>query len=494
MFKSVFSKYMTAFIVIMVVAFAAVGLVVNIAFVQYTVGMKRDMIELCSSLVTNYIETDCEVTDAYSFDRAMNKRYNDIRTYCTRISPIKNELIFMICDTTGEVLITDANVPYGYIRSDVPANDMDDIAHASALTEVALGGVFDTPHLSYAVPVTGSDGEFLGGVIISTTSSSMSSMAGVFSRIIALTTMWSMIVVLVAVYFLSERISAPLKDMNRAAKRFAQGKFDVRVPVRGRDEVAELAIAFNDMAEKLTTVEDMRRGFLANVSHDLRTPMTTISGFIESIQAGAIPPEKEDYYLGLIGNEVRRLSRLVSQLLDISRIEAGDRKFNLAPFDICEVARMILISNEQRLEAKQLDVEFDCDDDNMYVCADKDAIHQVLYNICDNAIKFAYEKGKYKISINQHDKKVYVSVYDEGKGIPPEDLPYVFDRFYKSDKSRGLDKTGVGLGLHICKTMINAHDEEIWVESEYEKYCRFVFTLTPCDPPKRDRQPAAEDV
>ena len=216
--------------------------------------------------------------------------------------------------------------------------------------------------------------------------------------------------------------------------------------------------------------------------------MTTISGFIDAILDGAIPKEKEEYYLQLIGQEVRRLSRLVSLLLDISRIEAGDRKFTFAPFDICEVARQILISNEQRLEAKKLDVEFECDDDNMYVMADKDAIHQILYNICDNAIKFAYDGGKYVISITERDKKVFVSVYNEGKGISPEDLPYVFDRFYKSDKSRGLDKTGVGLGLYICKTIAAAHDQEIWAESEYGKNCRFIFTLTPCDPPRRQKE------
>ena len=485
MFKSLFSKYITAFMVIMVIAFAAVAVVVNIVFVQYTVGTKRNMIEMCSTLVVNYVEGECGVTDAHEFERAVNKQFNDIRDYCTNISPIKNELIFLICDPEGHILISDGNTPDGYILSDIPEVEMEEISHTESLIEVDLDGVFENSHYSYAAPINGSDGEFLGAVIISTGSNSMTNMSGVFARIIALTTLWSMIIVLVAVYFLSQRISAPLQDMNRAAKRFAQGKFDVRVPVNGRDEVAELAVAFNDMAEKLTTVEEMRRGFLANISHDLRTPMTTISGFIDAILDGAIPEDKEDYYLQLIGGEVRRLSRLVSLLLDISRIEAGDRKFTFAPFDICEMARQILISNEQRLEAKKLDVEFECDEDNMYVMADKDAIHQILYNICDNAIKFAYDGGKYVISITEKDKKIYVSVYDEGKGISPEDLPYVFDRFYKSDKSRGLDKTGVGLGLYICKTIVSAHDQEIWVESEYGKDCRFTFTLAPCDPPKR---------
>lgn len=220
----------------------------------------------------------------------------------------------------------------------------------------------------------------------------------------------------------------------------------------------------------------MRSTFLANVSHDLRTPMTTISGFIDGILDGAIPPEKQDYYLGIIAQEVRRLSRLVSSLLDISRIQAGDRKFEKADFDICEMARLILLSFEAKIDEKKLDIEFDAPDALM-AYSDKDAVYQVLYNICDNGMKFSREGGKYRIAIREDSDSVAVSVYNEGIGISEEDLPYVFDRFYKSDKSRGLDKTGVGLGLYICKTMIDSLGGKIFVKSEYGKYCEFTVIL-----------------
>ena len=297
-----------------------------------------------------------------------------------------------------------------------------------------------------------------------------------------------MLAALIAVYFISDRIIGPLKAMSRAAKSFAAGKFDVRVPVSGRDEVAELAIAFNHMADSLSGLEGLRNSFMANVSHDLRTPMTTISGFIDSMLAGAIPPEKHEYYLGVISAEVKRLARLVASLLDISRMQAGDRKFNMTPFDICEMARQIIISFEQKLEAKRLDVEFLCDEDKMFVLADHDAIYQILYNICDNAVKFSREGGKYRVSLslNEKKKKVHVTVFNEGQGIAPEDLPNVLERFYKSDKSRGLDKTGVGLGLFIAKTIIASHHEEIWVESEYGENCAFHFTLEPTYAPLKE--------
>jgi len=268
-----------------------------------------------------------------------------------------------------------------------------------------------------------------------------------------------------------------MRRMRIAAKKFASGHFDVRVPVQGHDEVAELAVAFNDMATSLEKLEDLRSTFLANVSHDLRTPMTTISGFVDGIIEGIIPPEKQGHYLEIISVEVKRLSRLVSSLLDLSRIQAGDRKFVPTAFDICEMGRLILIGFEQKIEAKNLDVEFDITDDRMMAYADHDAVYQVFYNLCDNAVKFSREGGKYRISIHDVDKKIKVSVYNQGQGIPLDDIPYVFERFYKSDKSRGLDKSGAGLGLFIAKTIMNSHGEDLTVDSVYGEYCEFSFTL-----------------
>jgi signal transduction histidine kinase len=279
---------------------------------------------------------------------------------------------------------------------------------------------------------------------------------------------------------LTERITSPLRRMSEAAHAFASGDFEVKVPVRGNDEVAELADSFNQMAESLRNLETMRSSFMANVSHDLRTPMTTIAGFVDSILAGAIAEEDQPRYLGIISEEVKRLSRLVSLTLDISRIQAGDRKFVMAPFDICETARLILISFEQKIDAKRLEVLFDADEDNMTVYADRDAIYQILYNICDNAVKFSREGGRLEIAVrNRRDlKKVQVTVLNEGQGIHAEDIPYIFDQFYKGDKSRGLDKSGVGLGMFISKAIIDAHKEEIWVHSEYGKNCEFGFTIS----------------
>jgi signal transduction histidine kinase len=160
----------------------------------------------------------------------------------------------------------------------------------------------------------------------------------------------------------------------------------------------------------------------------------------------------------------------------------------MKPFDVCEMGRVILISFEKQIEEKNLDVEFECENDRMITMADHDAIYQIFYNICHNAVKFSREGGKYRIRLLEKDKKVYVSIYNEGVGIREEDLPFIFERFYKGDKSRGLDKTGLGLGMYIAKTVIDAHGEEIWVKSTYGQSCEFFFTLTRTNelPPRKN--------
>ena len=309
----------------------------------------------------------------------------------------------------------------------------------------------------------------------------MANLVDAMTNAILVASLWLMLASLIAVYFITEMITQPLRQMSRAAKKMAVGKFDTRIAVRGKDEVAELAESFNHMADSLENLETMRNNFMANVSHDLRTPMTTISGFIDNILVGAIPPEEQPHYLGIIKEEVRRLSRLVSSLLDISRLQAGDRKLTMSSFDICEMARLILISFEQKIDEKKLDVDFICDNDRIFVKADRDSIYQVLYNICDNAVKFSSNGAKYEIKIELCEgtkpRKVLVSVFNQGEGISEEDIPYVFERFYKADKSRGIDKKGVGLGMFISKTIIDAHGEQISVKSKKNEHCKFSFTL-----------------
>lgn len=478
MFKSVFTKYVTAFMLIIAVSFIILALILCQMVTTFSTDSKAQMSERMANTLTDFISERYHEDGSYDFSQYIYFNRDSLEPFVSALADFNEDVLVFVSDANGSVLLTADNIEPGVIGSNIPTEFMSKLSYSGEQSFGGdLGGVFSSNHLIHTTPVYDADGVFVGAVFVCSPSQELDGLIETMVKTVIMSCLWVMLAALLAVYFISEKIIDPLKRMSKAAKSFAAGKFDVRVEVKGRDEVAELATAFNNMAASLANLEDMRRTFLANVSHDLRTPMTTISGFIDGIIDGAIPPEKHEYYLDVIRTEIRRLSRLVGNLLDITRIQAGERKFNKTAFDICEMARLILISFEQKIDAKKLDVEFECKKDKMMVYADRDAIYQILYNICDNAVKFSREGGKYRISILEKDKKVYTSVYNEGIGIPAEELPFVFERFYKSDKSRGLDKTGVGLGLYIAKTIIDAHDEEIWVKSVYGENCEFVFTL-----------------
>ena len=484
MFKSVFAKYVTAFMLIIFISFAMLTVITTVMVNNYSVNAKSEIMAGASESSAKYIKEKLDLENAVYFQWFTEENRADLEMVLGTLSESADDITVVVTDNNGNILLCTGDgaddIPEEAV---MPKSLMDEVNNGKDITgfENVLG-VFDEPMLITATPIIHRN-YAVGTVFVCSGSSQLDELLEVMVKTFILSSLWVMLAALLAVYIITEKVISPLKSIGQAAKKFASGQFDVRVDVSGKDEVAELAIAFNNMAQSLDNYETMRNTFVANVSHDLRTPMTTISGFIDGILAGAIPPEKHEYYLGVIADEVRRLSRLVASLLDVSRLQAGDRKFVMTSFDACEMTRQILISFEQKIDKKQLDVEFECTDDSMFVKADRDAIYQVLYNICDNAIKFSFDKGKLAISLAYNkEKKVEISIYNEGMGIPQEDQPYVFERFFKSDKSRGLDKMGVGLGMFITKTIIEAHSEKIWVESEYGKYCRFVLTLTRTDP------------
>ena len=490
--KSLFARYISVFMLIIFISFTILTLVICSNIKNVTLDNKRDDVESAADNVSSIItgeKNEIKTPEQFA-DIAQKIQENGVNLgmYIRHLSDIVGNLKIYLFDVDGRML--GQGEKYEGTTFDTP------VLPGDVMLQLKKDGKADgydemNDHLTakymYSIKPVYADGEgtVVGYVFACSSSEELNVIIGSTVKTILLAALWVFLAALVGVYFISERIIGPLKHMSRAAKSYASGNFDIRIPVHGSDEVAELASSFNQMASELQSLENMRRSFLANVSHDLKTPMTTIAGFIDAIISGAIPPENRDEYLERIKSEVLRLSRLVRQLLDISRIQAGDRKLEPSTFDICEVARQIVLSFEQKIEEKGLDVEFNCERDNMNVIADKDAIHQILYNICDNAVKFSHQGGKYKLDIIEKDKKVYVSVYNEGQGIEKEDLPFVFERFYKSDKSRGLDKSGVGLGLYIAKTIIDAHRETITVDSEKGHYCVFTFTLQSADSQKK---------
>lgn len=282
------------------------------------------------------------------------------------------------------------------------------------------------------------------------------------------------------VWWIVRRQTRPIKLMTAAARKMAHGQMDVRVPTGEADtaELNELAVAFNNMAQALAKSEQQRKEFVANVSHELKTPMTTISGYTEGMLDGTIPASEHPKYMEIISSEVRRLSRLVRSMLQISVIQdQGIPAERRLPFDLCEVAGEVLISFEQKINDKHLNVETDLPDPGARTVGDRDAITQVVYNLIDNAVKFCPDGGELELSIREaKGNKYLVSVKNTGPTIPPEELPLVFDRFHKTDKSRSMDRDGVGLGLYIVRTIILSHEEDIYVTSR-DGVTAFTFTM-----------------
>lgn len=479
MFKSIFTKYIAAFMTIIIVSFAILAFIVGSLTASYSLNERKSITTESANTVKDYLENEFYQSDANDLQLFIYYNYSNLRRTLTLFTSYEKDLMLFLTDENGKVLITDKLADSEYVNAIISQDTVKKVFDTGSLDgKDNLGGVFDDEQIFHAVSIIDKSASNAGVLFAVSTDSSLTELSSVMIRTVIASMLWVMLAALIVVYFISERITSPLKKISKAAKEFAKGDFKVRVPIQGIDEIAQLSESFNNMAEELENHEKTRSAFIANISHDLRTPMTSISGFIDGMLDGAIPPEKFEHYLKIVATEVKRLSRLVSSLLEISRFEAGEKKLNITEFDICEMARQIVISFEKKIDEKKLDVQFECDEFNLPVKADKDQIHQLLYNLCDNGIKFSKDGGKYIISIKEKGKKVFVSVYNEGQGISAEDLPFVFDRFYKSDKSRGLDKTGVGLGLYISKTIISAHGEEIWAKSIYGEYCEFVFTLT----------------
>ena len=289
-----------------------------------------------------------------------------------------------------------------------------------------------------------------------------------------------LLIAVVASSITSAHQTRPLIEMAEAARRFGRGEFEVRVSgYKDRcDEIGELAEAFNSMAASLAKVESQRAEFIANVSHELKTPMTTISGFAEGILDGTISPEKERDALNVIVSETRRLSRLVRRMLDLSRLNALSETVTAQEqFDIVELMSRVLISLEGRITERGLDVDAQFPEGPVMVWGEPDSVTQVCYNLLDNAAKFAAQGTDITVSIVKKDGKALVSIRNLGATIPADELPLLFDRFHKADYSRSMDREGVGLGLYIVKTIIGNLKEKITVTSE-DGVTQFTFTLT----------------
>ena len=485
MFKSVFSKYYAILSVLLISALLGLGGVQMIFFNNYWIEEKRAQLTENSAQVAAYAQqlTARVPTDPETYVIATH----NIEPILNVVSDTTHQEVY-IADADGRVLLCAPakGTPLAAIPQDSLAL-MDD-----AFFEVGtLGGMFPSVRYVASAPIRMGDEQLIGYAVTAMPADGLMTYLRETGKTYLMSALLVLLVLFLVIYLLTHRLVKPLREMAAATHRFAEGDFSYRLKVHGKDEVAQLATELNAMAVSLSSTENMSRSFVANISHELKTPMTTISGFVDGILDGTIPPERQEHYLRIVSDEVRRLSRLVKSMLDLSRIDNGTVALKPVSFDLTEVACSALLSFETRIEDKRVRIEGLADCERTLVTADYDLIGQVVYNLLDNAVKFVEEDGEIAVRITRENGRVYCAIRNSGAGLAPEEMPLVFERFYKTDRSRSLDKTGVGLGLYIVKTVINLHRGEIYVRSVQGEYCEFVFWLPDATPNKTPKHPAS---
>lgn len=470
--KSIYFKNFCSTALLLLISFIIFGVSFTGISYRLVVNEKKDTMTVTA-------EETSKIVSAYNVKWALDGF--EVRMLLTASESIAGFHV-LLCDNDGNVISSsDKEIYNQYIGQKVPENVIEAIENDGEYSGTTdLGGVYDsTRYIVGEELISPTTGEVSGCVLLSGDAASMTDLwrgfAGVFMVIATGVVLLSVIIT----YITTRKQARPIKEMAVAAHRFARGDFDVRVNETSRqDEIGELADAFNVMADSLERSESLRREFVANVSHELKTPMTTIQGFADGILDGTIPPEKQEKYLKVISSETRRLSRLVKSMLEMSHIQAMDTEAILkSSFDIAEVIRIAIVSLEKKVTDKGIDIDARLPEEPIITRGNKDSITQVVYNLMDNAVKFSKENSTVKIELWKQGAKAYISVENTGETIKEEDLALIFDRFHKTDKSRSMDKDGVGLGLYIVKTILDNHNENIFVTSK-GGITRFVFTLT----------------
>ncbi len=387
----------------------------------------------------------------------------------------------VICDRDGFVILC-SHGPNACDHQGLQLNRdyMDKVIQNGSDTATGvLQGLYEEQRYVVSVPILVNDVP-AGIVMISTPTAVTTRIQNKISNIFLTAALFVVVVSVLAVTAFARRESRPLRDMANAATAFGHGDLEARVKVEDScsEEMQELALAFNNMASSLQKSEYQRQEFVANVSHELKTPMTTISGYVDGILDGTIPPQRQEHYLHIVSDETKRLSRLVRSMLDISQLqkEQGIPEEKKIHFDLEEALGQVLITFEKKITDKGLNVDVDMPEHPVFTMANQDYITQVIYNLLDNAVKFCPTGGTIGMRIREGGNKAYISVSNDGETIPPEELPLVFDRFHKLDKSRSQNRDGWGLGLYIVKTIVCSHGEDISVSSKDGK-TTFTFTM-----------------
>lgn len=473
---SLFRNYLAVSMLIVFISFLILGVMLVFFVAKYTEGEKKELFISNAEAIANMVSDKATIVSNSTVNIAETEI---LHMAISTISSSIDADIFITNDQGTVFLCSEGNACQ-HVGHNVSSDIMSEALKGEYFENSTLGGMYQRSYYTAAVPIVISDGTSttsLGACFVSAESSSITTFTTQITKIFFFASIATFAIVFCLVGFFSYNLVKPLRQMAEATKRFAKGDFSQRVPVESNNEIGELAEAFNNMADSLTISETTRRAFVANVSHELKTPMTTIAGFINGILDGTISKDREKHYLKIVSTEVMRLSRLVTTMLSLSRIDSGALKLNKHRFNITDTVINTLLTFEQKIEARHIEIRGLEDTVPHYIDGDQDMLHQVTYNIIENAVKFVDEGGYIDVNITEDSNKVQVSITNSGMGINAEELSHIFERFYKTDKSRSMDKNGMGLGLYIVKTIMRLHGGDIKAESTVGEYTRFTFWI-----------------
>ena len=338
-------------------------------------------------------------------------------------------------------------------------------------------GLSNTPLVSVVYPIM-IDNTTKGIIVMHSLYPQIKKEANYFFKLTIICLLLSLLFSIMLMFIFSRRITKTFQQMNKTARSIANGNFESRIMITSNDDVGELATNLNFMAAELGKLEEMRRSFIANISHDFRSPLTSIKGFVQAMLDGTIPYENQEKYLTIVLDETDRLTKLTNEILLLTKLENNGVNLEYSEFDIHLIIREVLTKFERKINDKKIHITLLIDEKQIMVLADKDKIERVIYNLIDNAVKFCTKGNKITIESTKYKDKVNISIKDTGPGINEDEIKYIFNRFHKADRSRGEDKKGTGLGLSIVKEIITAHKETINVNSKLNVGTEFVFTLT----------------
>ena len=467
--KTLYLKFILGYIIFGLFGFVVVATFVSNMTLDQLTKERADSLYREAVLIANTYATDLYNSEISL--EAVKMQLDALDTYL-------NATLWII-NPSGRMIL-DSSSPLDVETEIVIENFDPTITEGSYYTVGNFFRAFDEEMLSVFAPIT-SDFKVRGYVVIHSSMQSVRDAANNLLNISYIMLVILFLLSLIILIFFTEIVYIPLRRITLATEQYASGNMHYEFSVESEDEMGYLAATLSYMASEIARAEDDQKKFVANVSHDFRSPLTSIKGYLEAMIDGTIPPEMHEKYLTILLNETNRLHKLTNSLLTLNNLNTAGMMLNKTDFDINRTIRNVAASFEGTCRAKTIAIELVLTGDEMYVFADVDKIQQVLYNLLDNAIKFSHHNSIIKLETTDKHNKVFVSVKDSGIGIPKDDLKLIWDRFYKSDLSRGKDKKGTGLGLSITKEIIRSHGENINVISTEGVGTEFIFSLPKSD-------------